>query len=492
MARKSLAGNVVAKGILNLFNALLPLVVTRYVYHVLGPTNVGLIEYGSAIMGYFSVIGLLGTYNYGLREISAHQNDREAVRTILKNLFCINALSNTLIFSIYVAFVYFFIDDPTLRVICWILSGNILAQIFYMEYYNEAMEQFRFITVKTMIVRTISVAFIFLLVRRADDLYYYAAITSAVVVANYLVSYIYNRRTAAWCFRDLWHGLNFRPFIIPLLTIMLLNNTTVLYTMADRIILGYFVDADNVAYLSLPAKIVDMTRTLLLSIVYATLPRLSLYLHEDKRLYQEQVLKIMRLVLFLIIPTSMGLLLLSPQVIDLFGGSEYAEAVPVMRLFAVRMTMLGVEAIMYNQIIFLHGREKRLVAYNLLCGLLNVGFNLLMLPWLDSLVSMMCTFAAEIVFELLCLRFIHRKLGVRLGILRRSTLMYVVASLLFVPAVYALQLLGLSNMMMLAAAIPACFVIYMLFMRITGDSAYAAIEGYACKLLHIKRKTNND
>lgn len=492
MGKPTLAGNVIAKGILNLFNALLPLIVTRYVYHVLGPTNVGNIEYGMAIMGYFSVIGLLGTYNYGLREISSHQRDHDKVHEILKNLVCINVISNTFIFTLYLVFVFFFVHDPTLRIICWILSANILAQVFYMEYYNEAMEQFRFITIKTMIVRLISLAFIFILVRRADDLYYYAAITSGVVVANYLVSYIYNRRKVPQYFRGLWRGLNFKPFIVPLLMIMLLNNTTVLYTMADRIILGYFVDADNVAYLSLSSKIVEMTRTLLLSIVYATLPRLSLYLHEDRRLYQEQVLKIMQLVLFLIIPTSMGLLLLSPQVIDLFGGPQYADAVPVMRLFAIRMTMLGVEAIMYNQIIFLHGKEKQLVLFNLLCGFLNIIFNFAILPWLNSLTSMMCTFAAEIVFELLCLRFIHKKLNVRLGIKRKSTLMYFLASLLFIPVVWATGLLNPSTTLCFIINIPVCILVYMVFMRMIHDPAYMLIEGYFVKFLRLKHKSDND
>lgn len=492
MRNHSLAVNVIAKGTLNLFNALLPLILVRYVYRVIGPVNIGSVEYATATMGYFALLGALGIYNYGLRTVSAHRGTPELVRSVFKNLVGIGVVSNFLAILIYVAFVYFFVHTPLLRTVSWILCGNIIAQFVYVEWYNEGMEQFVFITIKTVIIRVLSLAFVFIFIHDPGDVYIYVVITSGVMVANNIVSYIYARRNVGIPIRDMFRGLNFKPYIVPLLTIMVLNNTVLLYTMADRTILGYFTTEENVAFLSISSKVAEMTRTLLLSVVFATLPRLSLYLREDKLLYQSGVLKIMRMVLFLTVPTGIGLFMLSPEVIDFFGGREYVGAVPVMRLFSLRMIMLGVEAIMYNQVIFLHGRERRLVVYNLLCGLLNVALNLVFLSVLDPLVSMLCTFASEIVFETLCYRFITLKLKVKLGIFKLYLLKYFAVAALFVPVIMGLDAISLGTSATLAIGITACGLVYFIILAVMKDTAACEILGYAKRLIPHKNPTNND
>lgn len=183
-----------AKGVLNLFNVLLPFIITPYVYRVLGAHNMGNIDYATVLFGYFGILGMSGIYNYGLREISAHRNNRKVVTDTYKNLFCIGLITNLLFLAIYILFILFFIHDPELKRISYILCGNLVSQIIYVEWYNEAMEEFKFITVKTVLIRLISFIFIFTLVRNESDEYIYVMITVAVAVLNYLVSYIYSRK----------------------------------------------------------------------------------------------------------------------------------------------------------------------------------------------------------------------------------------------------------------------------------------------------------
>ena len=284
MRNHSIAVNIIAKGTLNLFNALLPLILARYVYRVIGPVNVGSMEFATVTMGYFALLGALGIYNYGLRSISANRSNPDMVKSVFKNLVGIGVVSNIAAMILYVGFVYFFVHDPLLRLISWILCGNIAAQFVYVEWYNEGMEEFVFITVKTIVIRVLSLALVFILVHKPEDVYIYVVITTGVAIFNNVVSYVYARSNIGMSTREMLSGLNFKPYILPLLTIMLLNNTVLLYTMADRTILGYFTTEENVAYLSIGSKVAEMTRTLLLSVVFATLPRLSLYLKEDRNL----------------------------------------------------------------------------------------------------------------------------------------------------------------------------------------------------------------
>ena len=120
-------------------------------------------------------------------------------------------------------------------------------------------------------------------------------------VLNYLVSYIYSRKKISISWRDLFSGIHPCKYIIPLLTILVLNNTGYLYTVFDRTLLGYYTGTENVAYFSLGQKIVELCKLVILSIVFATLPRLSLYLNENPDMYQQTVKRIMKLTLSLMI-----------------------------------------------------------------------------------------------------------------------------------------------------------------------------------------------
>lgn len=48
--------NVLAKGGLTIFNLILPLVVMPYIYRVLDPHDLGMIEYATAIVTYFQYL----------------------------------------------------------------------------------------------------------------------------------------------------------------------------------------------------------------------------------------------------------------------------------------------------------------------------------------------------------------------------------------------------------------------------------------------------
>lgn len=140
--------------------------------------------------------------------------------------------------------------------------------------------------------------------------------------------------------------------------------------MADRTMLGIYSEAKDVAYYSLGQKVAEAIKVLLLSIVFVTLPRLSSYLETNKDLYISSVRKLIRLMLLLVLPVSIGMFMLSEQIVLLFAGEQYLSAVPCFKVFSLRIIILAVEAILYNQVIFLHRKERILLVMNLFVGFL--------------------------------------------------------------------------------------------------------------------------
>ena len=74
---KSISKNAMFKAALNLFNIILPILVTSSVNRALGATNIGYITIGESYTSYFLIFASFGIYQYGLREISKVRSDKK-------------------------------------------------------------------------------------------------------------------------------------------------------------------------------------------------------------------------------------------------------------------------------------------------------------------------------------------------------------------------------------------------------------------------------
>lgn len=473
---KSILKNVFAKGILNVFNIVVPLLVIPYVYRVLNPSIIGNIEYATTLFSYFSLLGLLGIYNYGLREISRYRDKQGVVENISKNLFAIGIISNLFFFILFEFFVYKFIDDFLLRNIMFVQGLGLIAQIFSVEWVNEAFEDFRFITIKTVIIRAISVIAIFICVKDSSDYMIYVLITVLVLFVNNIVSLIYVKHNINLSIKKIFLNLNLKHYIVPLLFILVLNNTGILYTIADRTMLGTYVGVESVAFYSIGQKVVEIIRVLLLSVVFVTLPRLSFYLEEDRVKYVQGVRMLVKLMLLIMLPASVGLFMLSEQIVLLFAGEQYLPAVSAMKIFAIRIVVLSIEAILYNQIIFLHRKEKTLLCLNLLCGGVNVLLNFLFLNKFTPTIAITTTLFSEILFQVLCLIYIRKRLQLSVGIFRIDNLKYLLLSLLLIPVILFFKEVCVKSYLFVSFSILGCFVVYILGLFLLKDSLFIYVR----------------
>lgn len=487
MPQKSLIHNILFKGLLNIFNILLPMIIIPYVYRILGPSQIGNIEFANTLLAYFTMLGMLGIYNYGLREISANRNNLSKMQYIYKNLFTIGLISNTIALVAFVIFIIYFVSDPAVKAISFILCGNIISQYLYVEWMNEALEEFSFITIKTIIIRLISILFMLIFIKESQDSLNYVIILTITAIINYLASFIYSANKIKLPLRQLFSGLNLKSFVLPLLIIFLLNNTSVLFTLADKTILGFATDNENVAYFGLAQRITEMIRTLLLSLIFATLPRLSLYLKENRSLYQSGIIKLIQFMLVLAIPMGIGLCLLSKEVILIFGGEEFLGAVPVMQIFSIRVILMSIEAIFYNQIIFLHGKEKILILFSLICGGINILLNFIFIHKLTPEISICCTLVSEIIFESLCFIYIKLKLNLQLELFSKKILNYLIFSLLFIPIVIALRYLNMTYIPFILISIILCCTTYMGLLIFTNDSSLIEMKEFMSKFFNRKK-----
>lgn len=436
-----------------------------YVYRKLSPNSIGMIEYGTSLFTYFSIFGMLGIYNYGIREISRVRNVQSEVNRVFNALFSIGILSNLCVAIGYYLLVLFAVHDTTLKTILFLLGINLMANIFNIEWFNEANEEFKFITIKSIIVRCLSVLAIFLLIENNNDTYLYVIITVIVLLINNIVSFIYAKKRLVIQFSF----QSFTKVITPLLWILVLNNTFILYGNLDKTFLGIYAGEAEVAYYSVANKIMTAIYTSVMVLMYVSYPKLSFYAQNDYVSYKRELSKMVRYTSFLVMPISVFLYMLSKEIILLFAGEQYIGTIQPLRFFAIYMIITSFTSIFNHQVMLINRREKKTVLFCLICGIINSIGLLIFRDTLNSSLVILITTLSECILVGLMAFYAYKKMGILSEVFAFCNLKYLILSLAFIPIILLIKYVFINSVIVLLLSILICILFYFIMLYSCKD-----------------------
>ena len=187
----SLSKNIIYKFILNIFNIFVPFIIGPYALRVLGAETMANIFYSQSIFEYFFIFSCFGIYQYGIRELSTVRKNKSILRQKFTSLLIISVLASLTTILAFFIFINFKFKGQIEFSILSILSINILSNMIYVEWAIEALEEYKFITIEAIIVKSIYVVLLILLVKSPADYKIYLFLLVASSIANNLISFIY-------------------------------------------------------------------------------------------------------------------------------------------------------------------------------------------------------------------------------------------------------------------------------------------------------------
>lgn len=460
---KSIAANSLYNFALKFFRLILPILVSTYILHTLDPTLYGIFSDAET---WVAIALIFGVYAYGIREAARVRDDRQKSRELFTSLFLINLVMNAVVLAAYSGVVLLAVDKVG-RSIYLVLGLKIFSNFFMVEWLNEAFENYRFITIKTIVVRLIYMVLIFACIHKPEDILVYCVIIVAMDLLNNLLSFFYINRQIPITFRH----LEIRRHILPICSMLIISNVNLLYTRLDRVMLGQVLGTDLVPMYSIPQSITDMISTLIASIVMVAVPRLAYYSEDHPKEYLDLLNRSYRSFMLVVFPACIGMACLSREVIRLYSGSSYDAAIPVLAVFAIRSIESSVYMVCANQILYIKNREKFLVKMLLMGGILNVIFNgvAVLFGIFSPLVAISTTFLAEIVLMIVLMRYIHKEMEIPFYIFTKTNLKYLLLSLTFVPVTIGVHLLGFGELLNAGIVVPVCVAIYFGALLLTKD-----------------------
>ena len=177
MQKSNVKKNTVFNTVKTVFGIIYPLITFPYISRVLLAENVGKVNFGNSIVSYFSLIASLGVSTYAIRECSKVRDNQEELNRTASQIFSINIIS-TLI-SYFALVITLIVAQPleNYRELICIQSATILFTTLGADWINSAMEDFKYIAVRTIGMQLVSLALMFLFVRRPEDYIKYAVIS---------------------------------------------------------------------------------------------------------------------------------------------------------------------------------------------------------------------------------------------------------------------------------------------------------------------------
>jgi O-antigen/teichoic acid export membrane protein len=261
-----------------------------------------------------------------------------------------------------------------------------------------------------------------------------------------------------------------------MLYVVILSNTGVLYTQLDKIMLKDSIGGTTaVGYYYMAQRIMIIINTLLLTIIQVTMPRLSNYLGNDsKGQYLILLKKVIKIYFLLLFPASIGLLCLSKEAIYIFGGASFLPAVPVMIVFAIYMLSIGVEGIIANQMIYLHGKEKDDAILVLIGGVINLIFNILLLGTgnFNMVSAITTTLIANLIVIALEYRMVKKVIKLDIHLFAYENMKYFYYSLVFIPITFGIKFVISNIFITCALEIITCGLVYLGILVLTKDVVF--------------------
>ncbi len=435
---KSVKRNAVAKLLLGILNIVLPIITGPYLARVLDVALYGEYNSANAILSWFVPIATFGIYNYGLRNVSRAKKDKKKVAQLFTSLFVMGSISTFVVLFVYIGYIILF-PAQDMKLMYAILGIQIVAQMFYVEWMNEAFENYGFILIKTLIVRLLNVIFTFLLIRRPEDTVIYAGLCSVTILANYLISFIYAKKRIP-LYRISKNDL--KVLVKPLFIMLLMTNANMFYTALDRFFLSVFAEGKYVTYYVFAMRLVSLITQVINSIIYVTLPRLSFYLGENRQDdYKKLLFTTSRMFFMIGIPMCLGIACLGTPIMFIYGGENYIAAGTVLTIFGIRTLFWLCDLTMSNQIIFIHGKETLLTKIYFICGGINLVLNsLLAVCGLVTPAGMITTTAiSEFFLVILQYRCIKNNISSDLNILTKPVFRYLFLAIFFFPIAYGVE-----------------------------------------------------
>lgn len=408
--RASVGKNTVYNTVKTVFGIIFPLITFPYITRVLGVDNVGKVNYGNSIVSYFTLIAGLGVSTYAIRECSKARDDKAKLSDTASQILSINVISTIIAYAaLFITLLFARRLDPY-RGLILIQSATIIFTTLGADWLNQAMEDFRYITIRTVSMQIISLFLMFIFIHQPDDYIKYAAISVFAASGANVVNMFYRRK---FCKTRFTLKIDWKKHMVPIMLLFSMILSQTIYTSSDTTMLGLMKGDRQVGLYSTSVKIYNMVNTIVASIANVVMPELSAYFAVKDYKNINRILRYaLSFIVTLGIPCLVGLNVITVPLIYTVAGANYVDAALSMHILTIALACSFIGGFFGNIIMLPSGREKYSLQSSIVSAVVNFVLNLILIPIWGLNAAAATTAVAEFVGIFIISRHVEKEVKI--------------------------------------------------------------------------------
>lgn len=393
--QKSIKKNFLMNAILTMSSLVFPLITFPYVSRVLGPAGTGAVSFANSFVMYFLMISQLGIPTYGIRACAQVREDKIELSRTVQELVIINLVMSA------VMYVLLFLSLATIprlqsdKTLYLVVSSMILLNAVGMEWMYKGLEEYTYITIRSVIFKALALVFMFLLIHEKEDYVIYGGIAVFAAYASNLVNLVYARKYITM--RPVGN-YNFRRHFKAVGIFFAMAVATTIYTNLDVVMLGFMTTKVDTGYYDAAVKIKNILVSIVTSLGAVLLPRSSYYVEQGMMdQFREVSRKAIRFVFLFAFPLTLYFILFASEGIFFLSGQQYGGSIRPMQIIMPTLVFIGLSNILGLQILVPTGKEKTVLYSEIAGAVTDLVLNALLIPRFHASGAAMGTVMAELV-----------------------------------------------------------------------------------------------
>ena len=303
------------------------------------------------------------------------------------------------------------------------------------------VEDYKFIAIRTVIIKSVSLGFLFLFVKSENNLSEYIWIYSLTLAANNIANGISANRYAHISNRN----LNCKKHIKSVMVLFAASCATEIYTLLDSTMLGVLCPSKYLGYYSNASRIVRASYGLIIAATAVYFPRLSyLYNSKDKSDYKETLKVDYELSMFLAFPATVGLVVLSSSIIPFLFGSDFDPAIFTLQMLSLLTVVFSLATVFGHTALIIYGRENRILLATITGSIANFILNSLLIPRFFQNGAAIASIISECIVTTILVCSSMRV--VKIPLISRGIIKTVLASSLMAAFIFPISHLMMNNL----------------------------------------------
>ncbi|MCH3904862.1 MAG: oligosaccharide flippase family protein [Lactobacillus sp.] len=343
--------NIFYNAIYQIFLVLVPLITVPYLSRSLGPKTYGIYSSVNNTTQFLMVFCSLSISYIGMRTIS--RTRAHSTRTELTNAFwglwyfqALASMAMIVCTVIFLSISHVRYWNYLLLMVPFMVSAQLDISWFF-----QGLAEFGKVVLRNTLVKLSSVVLIFWLVKSPADLNKYLLIMSLSTLAGSLVFWFGIRNYVDGPTK---HFYKFKESVIAIITLLIPQIATQVYTSLDKPILGWYQNSTQVSFYDNSQRISNMILGVITSITLVMMPKMAAEGKDKQRVVLKKSLEatVMLGILFAVV-----VMVNTKQFVPFFFGEKYIPMTNLMFWFTLTIIIIPMGGVFANQFALANKRD---------------------------------------------------------------------------------------------------------------------------------------